>query len=84
MTDTVLTALVSAVAGFVVGGFFLDGAADVVAVVGGVTVLSAATARYGAVLARRGERAVKRITAIGFFAGLGISIVILLADAIWG
>lgn len=53
-----------------------------VATLVGITSLFGGTARYAAVLAGRLEPDVERATAIGFFVGLGIAVLVLAIDAL--
>lgn len=55
---------------------------DTVATLIGVTSIFGGGARYAAVLADRPERDVERATAVGFFVGFGIAILILAIDAL--
>jgi hypothetical protein len=55
----------------------LSGAAALVALATGV---AGGTSRYAAVLYGRSEQEVERATAIGFFAGLGFTVMVLLSE----
>jgi hypothetical protein len=48
----------------------------------GVTSLFGGAARYAAVLAGRSEHDVERTTAIGFFVGFGIAVLVLAIDSL--
>jgi len=55
----------------------LSGAAAVVALATGVI---GGAARYGAVLSGRSEHGIERATAIGFFVGLGFTVIALASE----
>jgi hypothetical protein len=77
-------AVISGLLGFALGGLFVDGVVSILGVIVLITGLFAAAAREGAVLAGRSEKQTKRITAIGFYLGLAVSVLVLVIDAIWG
>lgn len=75
---------ISAAIGFLLGGVLADGISTVLGLVALLTGLSAAAAREAAILAGRGESAVKRATAFGFYVGVTLSVFVLFIDAVWG
>lgn len=68
--------------GVIIGAAITEVVGDVLGVVVLITGLTTAVARYAAVLAGWSNRAVERVTAVGFFAGLVISGLLLTGDAL--
>lgn len=77
-------AAISAAIGFLLGGLLVDAVTSVLGVVVLVTGLCAAAGREAAVLAGSDHETVKRMTARGFYAGVVASVLVLIADLLWG
>ncbi len=68
--------------GMFLGGIFTDAFSSAVAAMVGITGLFGGGAHYAAVLARRTKPEIDRATAIGFFFGSALGLVVLLIDAL--
>ncbi len=66
---------------FVLGGIFTNGLSGAVAVLIGLTGLMGGAGRYGAILRGKTPSEIDRMTALGFFIGLGVGCLALLIES---
>jgi hypothetical protein len=71
------TAVLAAVAGFVVGAVTASGVNDYLGVAVAITGLFVGVSRYGAVLQGASKPGVERATGVGFFVGLLVSAIVI-------
>lgn len=64
------------------GGIFTDALAGAGATLLGFTGLFGGAAHYGAILSGRTKPAIERVTAVGFFFGFGLGVLVLAIDAL--